>query len=117
MHGAGIADALLMLELESDRRTPEAHALALSMMTPDHRYLTDRRMRVWLASPSMALRLEAIRTLAMQSNPKRFKLLAEVAQDDSQNDEIRAVAIAGLSADITENRSLLEKMATSGHQT
>ena len=34
MHGVGIADALLMLELESDRRTPEAHALALTMMTP-----------------------------------------------------------------------------------
>jgi putative membrane-bound dehydrogenase-like protein len=117
MHGVGIADALLMLELESNRRTPEAHALALSMMTPDHRYLTDRRMRIWLASPSAALRLEAIRTLAMQSNPKRFKLLTEVAQDDSQSDEVCAVAIVGLSADAMENRSLLEKMATSDHQT
>ena len=58
------------------------------MMTPDHRYLTDRRMRIWLASESAALRLEAIRTLAMQSNPKRVKLLAEVAQDDSQSDEV-----------------------------
>jgi putative membrane-bound dehydrogenase-like protein len=115
MHGVGIADALLMLELESDRRTPEAHALALSMMAPDHRYLTARRMKIWLASPSAALRLEAIRTLAMQSNPKRFSLLAEVAQDDSQSDEVRAEAIVGLSSAAGENRELLEKMATSDH--
>ena len=40
MRGAGIADELLMRELESDRRTPEAHALALALMTPDHKYLT-----------------------------------------------------------------------------
>jgi putative membrane-bound dehydrogenase-like protein len=116
LHGVGIADALLMLELESDRRTPEAHALALSMMTPDHRYLTARRMKMWLASPSAALRLEAIRTLAMQSNSKRFSLLAEVAQDDSQSDEVRAVAIVGLSAAVGENRDLLEKLATNDHQ-
>lgn len=116
MRGAGIADALLMLELESDRRTPESHALALSMMTPDHRYLTARRMKIWLASPSSELRLEAIRTLALQSNPKRFSLLEEVAQDDSQSDEVRAVAIVGLSAAMGENRELLEKLATSDHQ-
>ena len=116
MHGAGIADALLMLELESDRRTPEAHALALTMMTPDHRYLTARRMKIWLASPSPALRLEAIRTLALQSNPKRISLLAEVAQDDSQSDEVRSEAIVGLSTDVGENRDLLEKLATSDHQ-
>jgi putative heme-binding domain-containing protein len=116
MRGIGIADALLMLELESDRQTPEAHALALSMMTPDHRYLTARRMTIWLASPSSALRLEAIRTLALQSNPKRFSLLAEVVQDDAQSDEVRAVAIVGLSAAVGENRDLLEKLATSDHQ-
>src|SRR4051794_1137358 len=115
MRGAGIADALLMLELESDRRTPESLALALSMMTPDHRYLTARRMKIWLASPSPALRLEAIRTLALQSNLKRFSLLAEVAQDNSQSDEVRAVAIVGLSAAMEENRQLLEKLASSDH--
>jgi putative membrane-bound dehydrogenase-like protein len=115
MHGVGIADVLLMLELDSDRRTPEAHALALSMMTPDHRYLTARRIKIWLASPSAALRLEAVRTLALQSNPKRLGLLAEVAQDDSQSDEVRAVAIAGLAGAVGENRDLLEKLATSDH--
>ena len=30
MHGVGIADELLMRELENDRRSPEAHALALA---------------------------------------------------------------------------------------
>jgi putative membrane-bound dehydrogenase-like protein len=115
MRGAGIADALLMLELESDRRTPEAHALALSLMTPDHRYLTVTRLGKWLQSPSASLRLEAIRTLALQSSPKRFKLLADVAQDESQSDAVRAEAIVGLAAATKENRDLLEKLARSNH--
>ena len=115
LRGAGIADALLMLELESDRRTPEVHALALSLMTPDHKYLTVTRLGKYLQSPSLPLRLEAVRTLALQSNPKRFKLLADVARDDSQSNELRAEAIVGLAGAAEVNRDLLEKLAGSKH--
>jgi putative heme-binding domain-containing protein len=115
LRGAGIADALLMRELESDRRTPEAHALALTLMTPDHKYLTVSRLGKYLQSTSGALRLEAVRTLALQSNSKRFKLLAEVAQDDSQSDEVRAEAIVGLAGAAEQNRGLLEKLAADDH--
>lgn len=115
MRGAGIADQLLMHELENEHRTPEAHALALTMMTPDHKYLTATRLEKYLQSPTAALRLEAVRTLALQSDPKRLKLLAAVSQDDSQSDEVRTEAIVGLASAAEQNRDLLEKLAGSDH--
>jgi putative heme-binding domain-containing protein len=115
MRGAGIADQLLIHELENEHRTPETHALALTMMTPDHKYLTAARLGKYLQSTSAALGLEAVRTLAQQSDPRRLKLLAEVSQDGSQSDEVRAEAIIGLAGAAEQNRDLLEKLAASDH--
>ena len=115
LRGAGIADALLMNELANEHRTPEAHTLALMLISPDHKYLTITRLRVYLKSPYAPLRVEAARTLALQTNAKRFELLAAVAQDDSQSDEVRAEAIVGLESAAEQNRALLEKLAGCDH--
>ncbi len=96
LRSAEISDSLLVHELENDRRTPEAHALALTLLKPDNKFLTLDRMRAYLASDNEHLRLEAVRTLAQQSDLKRVRLLATVATDDKQSDEVRAEAIVGL---------------------
>ncbi len=93
-----ITDELLVRELENDRRSPAAHALALSLLKPDNKFLTIVRLRSYLAADDPRLRLEAVRTLAEQTNPERAPLLAEVASDERQSDEVRAEAIVGLGA-------------------
>jgi putative heme-binding domain-containing protein len=55
--------------------------------------------------------LESVRTLALQSNAERFGLLAVAAADQSQCDELRAEAIAGLARVAEQQRNLLEQLA------
>ena len=98
LHKSGFNDALLVRELQNDKRSPAAHALALKLISPDNKFLTLDRLREYLKSGDQTLRLEAVRTLAEQENPERGNLLAEVAADESQSEEIRAEAIAGLAA-------------------
>jgi len=57
------------------------------------------------------LRVEAVRTLAQQSNPKRFELLAATARDVNQSDAVRAEAIVGLAAVAEKQRDVLEEFA------
>ncbi len=103
MRGAGFGDELLVRELQNDRRSPEAHALALALVKPDNKFLTIDRLRVYLAAENQQLRLEAIRTLAQQTGPKRGDLLAQVATDERQSDGIRAEAIVGLGSFADQN--------------
>ncbi len=111
MRGRDIADELLVRELKSKRRTPDAHAHALSLLSPDNKFLSPQRLRDYLDSNERPLRVEAVRTLAQQSNVERFELLAAVAGDDWQDDEVRAEAIVGLSAAAEKHRELLETFA------
>jgi putative heme-binding domain-containing protein len=48
------------------------------------------------------LRREAVRTLVMKTDPQRAVLLMEVARGETQSDELRADAVAGLSAFVDE---------------
>jgi len=95
-HGAGFTDELLVRELESASRSPEAHAMALALLSPDNKFLTIERIKTYLSSKYPQLRLEAVRTLAEQSTPNRAPLLAEVASEDTETDKVRAEAIVGL---------------------
>jgi putative membrane-bound dehydrogenase-like protein len=113
LRGPGIADELLVRELSNPNRTPQVKALALALLKPDHKFLTIERLGEYLQANYEPLRLEAVRSLAQQTNPKRFEVLLSLAKDDSQSDEIRAEAIVGLSAAAEQNRDLLEKLATS----
>ncbi len=113
IRGAEITDELLVRELQNEHRSPEAHALALSLLKPDDKFLTINRLRGYLSSTYQPLGLEAIRSLAQQNDPERFPLLATMVGDESQTDELRAEAIVGLSAAAKQNRELLEKLAKS----
>ena len=96
LRGREIADELLVRELENRHRTPEVQALALALLTPDNKFLTVERLANYLASDNQQLRLEAVRILVQQSSLKRVQLLAQVALDDKQSDDVRAEAIVGL---------------------
>lgn len=113
---ADFTDELLVRELSNNDRTPEAHAFALAYLDPDNKFLTLDRLREYLNSKSEPLRMEAVRTLVQQSNENRFELLVTVAQDESQPDDVRAEAVAGLAAAAEKQRAILEKLATSDHE-
>jgi putative membrane-bound dehydrogenase-like protein len=111
MRGTQIADELLVKELQNEKRSPEAHALALRIVRPDVKFLTHDRLRGYLKSEHRPLRLEAVRSLQQRTSPKRFAMLAEIAGDESQDEELRAEAVVGLAADAASHRDLLEKLA------
>jgi putative membrane-bound dehydrogenase-like protein len=98
LRNSGINDALLVRELKNKSRSPAVHALALRLISPEDKFLTLDCLRGYLSSDNDALRREAVRTLAMKTDPARATLLAEVAADESQSDDMRADAIAGLAA-------------------
>jgi putative membrane-bound dehydrogenase-like protein len=106
-----IADHLLVRELKRDDRSAEAQALALSLLSPDNKFLTPERLRGYLQSESPALRLEAARSLVQQSNAERFNLLASVARDKTQNGATRLEAIMGLAAAADMLQELLQAIS------
>jgi putative membrane-bound dehydrogenase-like protein len=117
MRERDIGDELLVRELKNETRSLEAHALALSLLSPDSKYLTVERLQSYLASDFRPLRLEAVRTLAQRNSADRFELLAAVAADEAQDDEIRSEAMMGLSATADKHNDLLETIASGGNRT
>jgi putative membrane-bound dehydrogenase-like protein len=107
-----IADGLLVRELENKARPPAVKAIALGLISPDDPYLNIERLKQYLASESMPLRMAAIRTLGQQTNTNRFALLAEVAKDQQETEAIRAEAVSGLAADAQNQRELLTQLAS-----
>lgn len=116
-HTADFTEGLLVRELSNDNRSPEIHALTLSLLKPSNKFLTTERLAGYLRSDYTPLRLEAVRTLSAQSGEASWKLLAGIANDRSQPTNIRAEAIVGLSAGAEKYRELLEKFAASDDAT
>ncbi len=113
MRGAQIADELLVRELRNENRSPDAHTLALRLLSPNSKFLSPKRLRGYLRAEHSPLRLEAVRKLVQQSEPQRFELLASVAGDKTQPPELRAEAVVGLAAAAETYRELLERLAGS----
>ncbi len=107
----GIADGLLARELRHPRRSEAARALALSLLAPDHPFLSTDRLKAYFASDSPAIRREAVRAAAMRSDGPTLDLLAERARDPHEDVQIRADAIAGLAAAPTHFADLLHQLA------
>jgi putative membrane-bound dehydrogenase-like protein len=108
---AGITDGLLVRELKNPTRPPAIQALALSLLSPDDKFLTTDQLQEYLSGKDQPLRLEAVRALAQQTNPDRFALLTKLAEDGNESDAIRAEAITGLAAAAESNRNLLTSLA------
>lgn len=109
---SGITNELLARELDDPARSSAVHALALRLLSPDHPLLTRERLREYLTADYQPLRLEAVRTLAQQTNEWRFELLAAAARDRTQSDQLRAEAISGMAGDATQFRDELEQYAS-----
>jgi putative heme-binding domain-containing protein len=116
MRGREIADELLVSELKNSERSNATHALALRLLSPDSKYLTTDRLKSYLDSEHRLLRLEAIRSLTQRTTTDRFELLAAVANDDAEDEEIRAEALMGLSAAAEEHKKLLDTLAQSNNE-
>jgi putative membrane-bound dehydrogenase-like protein len=114
MRDKDIADELLVRELEREDRSSEAKALALSLLSPNHKFLIPQRLHAFLQSDAPALQLEAVRALALRSGPERFDMLAEVAQDKTRDDAVRLEAIMGLAAAAEQFRELLQSIVVDG---
>ena len=95
---SSLIDGLLARELKNQSRSPQLHAIALRLISPDNPFLTFEKLDQYLQAKYQPLRLEAVRTLALQTNPARFALLVKVAQNEKQSDEVRAEAVAALAA-------------------
>jgi putative membrane-bound dehydrogenase-like protein len=107
----GISDGLLRRELANENRSPTLKSIALRLISPDHEWLTVDRLREYLASENPELRREAVRTIAMQTRPERFSVLAEIANDAAREPRMRADAVVGLAADVANQEALLTSLA------
>jgi hypothetical protein len=112
----GVGESLLVRELQNTNRPAAVHALALRLLPPDNKLLTLDYLRDLLNRDDEALRIEAIRTLAQQTNLDRFDLLASVARDATQSDAVRAEAVAGLASAAREHRDVLDELAAGSNQ-
>jgi putative membrane-bound dehydrogenase-like protein len=107
----GISDGLLRRELANENRSPALKAISLRLISPEHPWLTIERLRGFLASDSEELQREVVQTLAMQTRPERFAVLAEIASDAARDPGMRSDAVAGLAADIANQEALLTTLA------
>lgn len=109
-----IADELLLAEISNPHRSSATRALALRLVNPNLRRISIESLQDLYRTGTGPLRSEAIRTLAVQNNPRRVHLLAKIAQDTSASDADRADAVAGLAAFANEKRELLTALANNG---
>jgi putative heme-binding domain-containing protein len=116
MRAKEIADELLVRELRNTRRSADVHTLALGLVSPGAKYLTMDRLKKYMESDHRPLRLEAVRKLAQRHSSDRFDMLASIAADEAQDEEIRAEAIMGLSAAADKFETLLERLATGSNR-
>ena len=98
LRNRGVNDELLVRELQNGERPPAVSCFAVRLLSPDHKFLSIDRLREYVASADPGMRREAVRTLAMKTDTQFGYLLAEVAVDETQIDDVRADAIAGLAA-------------------
>src|SRR5262249_49048328 len=91
---APMADYFLA-RLADDKAAPAARVLALQSIPANHGKLSLSVLTGLLGHADVALRLEAVRTLAEHPSPKRFEELRGVLGDERQPEAVRAEALVG----------------------
>lgn len=101
--------------LLKDAHTPPAIlARCLRMLRPDHPALSATLLDRLLESADPKVRIEAIRSLAQGTQPRRSTTLARLAFDPSLDIDQRAAAIDGLAWDAAGQRERLLDLAGCG---
>ena len=102
-------DTLLELALD-ENKPPSLRTITLSNVDVHHPGLTVGRLVELANSPDLNLRREAIRSLVLHPAPSRVDALADIAANPSIDSNLRADAIAGLSADNDKIIELLSQL-------
>ncbi len=113
----GVAEPLLAKELESGARSAAVQSLILRLLPPDHKILTPALLGALFENEDAPLRLEAVRTLSLQSKSDRFATLADIAGSDRYDQAMRLEAIMGLAGKATEHHQLLQSLASNADST
>ncbi|HZL36088.1 MAG TPA: PVC-type heme-binding CxxCH protein [Tepidisphaeraceae bacterium] len=104
-------DDLLLAKLNAPQTAAATKAVLLRMLPASKGAMKISQLSELLKSPAPALQLEAARYLSDMSDPNRFGLLAQVAQDGKQAIPIRAEAVVGLANDAAGQADLLVRLA------
>jgi putative heme-binding domain-containing protein len=83
----------------------------LRMLRADHPSLTLKLLKEFLATPELATKLEAVRTLRESPYIERREVLAGLARDRSLPTSLRSEAIVGLAPEDDATRELLVDLA------
>ncbi len=107
-----------LLELVLDEGKPPAlRSLALANVKVAYPRLTTATLDALARSEFRGIQREAIHALAIHPDAKRADALARIADDDSVDANLRADAIAGLSASGQDHAGVLRKLASDSDPT
>jgi len=95
----------------NEQRSDAVRAQALAMLDPRHEALSTPALAK-MAAKNGALGREAVRSLALRmGDESRFAALAQLADDPTLTESIRADAVMGLAEAAEDYRDLLERLA------
>jgi putative membrane-bound dehydrogenase-like protein len=97
--------------LLNEKLPVEVRRWALRTLRPDHKEITSKRLREWLASSDEKLKLEAVRTLRESPIADREELLWEFVADRNSPADLCCEAIVGLTPSSPEATQRLLTLA------
>ena len=109
------SDTLLELALDTDK-PPGLRAMALANVKVDHPRLTVAILAPLAKSTHQRIRREAVHSLVIHADPNRADVLAEIAADDSLDENLRADAIAGLASVAMGQEELLGTLSSDSNR-
>jgi putative membrane-bound dehydrogenase-like protein len=116
--GAGVTDEAVLMERVTNTAIPaRLRGFALRLLPTSHPKLVVPLLQELIAAGDSVLSLEAVRTLVARGGGEAHTALAEIAEDETQNMELRAEAIVGLSTSVaSEHHALLLDLAANGNE-
>lgn len=103
---------LLLSKIRDDDAPVPIRRLCLRLISGDPSQLKPEDLKSLIEHPAEAIRLEAVRTLAVMNVPERPVALQMIAGDSKQPTNVRAAALAGLAVDAETRQKLLIEFAT-----
>ena len=78
-------------------------ARALAGINPNHPFLDLNTLNDFISEDNVPLQIEAIRSMAVRTEPEARQILREIARDEKRNETLRTEAIVGLGSSIKED--------------
>ena len=105
----------LFLQRAINEKVPAAQrVLSLRMVPTSWGGLTTENLVKWVSDASPELRLEAVRGLNDQTNPKRGQALLAIVKNSAADESLRREAMVGLADQADKQSELLLSLATDG---